>query len=174
MKSPHTQQQPERKVFNIKVENFPQKARIIEKEEIKNFLISFQADDPEAAEEQELTENDDDIQEVIIEEYQDTENTKHEESEEAEEKVMIFEEKLDENSQDMIELEQNTLTNIETLNNSSNKRKEQPQQVLNPFSSNQYFLLSLTEIFDRLPRDKNTRARIKVMELLYNIENGLE
>jgi BESS motif len=39
----------------------------------------------------------------------------------------------------------------------------------NPMGSNELFLKSLVAMMDRLPEDKNMRARIKIQEVLYKI-----
>jgi BESS motif len=39
----------------------------------------------------------------------------------------------------------------------------------NPMGSNELFLKSLVSMMDRLPEDKNMRARIKIQEILYKI-----
>ncbi len=196
-----TPQQMDRKFLNIKVENYPHSSSMasnVKQEEFKNYLIKSTEGGQYVLENMDYSNNledeadeNDEVEEVIIEEFQDeSDNIKNEE---AESEVIMLDRKSDESIENYEESSQDVIL-LDTKNQQTNKKSntEQTQHISissqnqtpkqeNPqptasttLNSNQYFLLSLTEAFDRLPSDRNMQARIKIMELLYKIENGLE
>lgn len=58
---------------------------------------------------------------------------------------------------------------VKDLNGSTSSTRASASFTSNPMGSNELFLKSLVSMMDKLPEDKNMRARIKIQEVLYKI-----
>lgn len=143
-----------------KVKSFvktPKRAKL-ESNDPQTIAIELQDEYEGAFEEEEMPEGEwkrvskhklaDDERQIIVEPYDEGE-------EEYEEALDLYQETLEDKSFN----ESNQLEPSQTSGFS----------VSHLLTSNELFLKSLLETFDKLPEEKNMKARIKIQEVLYNI-----
>lgn len=144
-----------------KVKSFvktPKRAKL-ESNNPQTIAIELQEDFETAFEEEEMPEDQwkratakhklaDDEHHIIVEPY---------DEEEFEETLDLYQETLEDKN-----FNEHTSSNIETSQASG-------FSVSHLVTSNELFLKSLLDTFDKLPDDKNMKARIKIQEVLYNI-----
>lgn len=86
--------------------------------------------------------------------------------------IQPYEDEYDEEYSEMRELPTCSSTLMKNVNRSLNASS--PSPAVSGLQSNELFLKSLQATLDKLPDDKNMRARIKIQEVLYKIAYEVE